>query len=361
MTENMVRYSTGYIQIQDVLHDEEPSIDNSLLFDDDLREILNTFEDEIDYYVPRIQSFALAATDDITRGSFVIGVDPQKEALINNVADDIVKGRFIDIDSEGIVVAEGLANILKLELGDTLVLLGQGFQGATAAGKYVVEGIVKLNVPELNNNSIYMAIPAAQWFFMADDRLTNLIIMPVNPNHTHQIAERLNDKLDSEWYIALTWDIMLADLIKLMEFDMAGTMVLLMILYIVIGFGLFGTILTMMIERQKEFRLLFAVGMKRAKLAVVCLLETIFISLAGVLVGIIGAIPIVLYFFYNPIQLTGDMAEAMMDYGFEPIMPFSVDPAVFYSQALVVLAISIVVGIAPVYKVYKLKLISEKK
>ncbi len=44
----------GYIQIQNVLFDDEPSIDNSMLYDESLLDILKGFGDQISYTVPRI-------------------------------------------------------------------------------------------------------------------------------------------------------------------------------------------------------------------------------------------------------------------------------------------------------------------
>ena len=43
MIDNMVKFSTGYIQIQDVLYDDEPSIDNLMLYDDSLLKVLDEF------------------------------------------------------------------------------------------------------------------------------------------------------------------------------------------------------------------------------------------------------------------------------------------------------------------------------
>ena len=361
MIDTMVKYSTGYIQIQDVLYEEEPSIDNSLLFDDDIEKLLEKHSERIDYYVPRLQNFALAATDNLTRGALVTGISPEHELKLNNLRDDLVAGDFLSETDDDIVLSKGLAEILRLQVGDTLVLLGQGFQGSTASGKYRVKGIVDLKVPELNNNSIYMSLPAAQWFYMADDRLSSLIIMPVKARYTQQLANELNADLDSEWYKVLTWEELLRDLLALMKFDMAGSMVMMMILYIVITFGLFGTILTMMIERQREFAMLISLGMKRTRLAAVCFLESIFISLSGILAGIIIAIPIVLYFYYNPVPLGGEMADAMMDYGFEPVMPFSANPALFIKQARIVLVLAFLVGLYPVYRVFNLNIMNAKK
>ncbi len=357
MIDTMVRYSTGYLQIQDVMYEEEPSIDHSVHFDHEMEALLKNFDDQIEFYVPRIQNFALVAAENISRAAMVAGIDPVLENKLSDLAEDVVAGNYLTTDDEGVMIAEGLANILRASIGDTLVLLGQGFHGATAAGMFPVSGIIDLKVPELNNNTIYMSLKQAQWFFMADDQLTSIIIMPQNPSQTNALVQAIGEKLDPEWHRVLTWEELLADLLKLMQFDMAGTYLLMFILYVVIAFGLFGTIITMMIERQKEFALLFALGMKRSKLAAMCFFESLMISIAGVIAGIATAIPVVTYFVYNPIRLSGSMAEVMEDYGFEPLLPFSSSPEIFYSQALIVLLLAFVIGLYPMYKAYKLKVI----
>lgn len=360
MIDSLVKYSTGYIQLQDVLYHEEPSIDHAMLFDQDIEALLEKYDQEISFHVPRLQSFALAATENTTRGSMVTGIDIEKELMLNDLSDDITEGEFLRKNDDGLLLAKGLATILGIGIGDTLVLLGQGFQGTTAAGKFPVRGIVDLKIPEINNNTLYMTLENAQWFYGADNRLTALIIMPENPDKTQSLSRKMLEDIDREWYNILTWEELLKDLLALMKFDMAGTMVMMFILYIVIAFGLFGTVLMMLIERQKEFALLFSLGMKRKILAGVCFVETLFMSLAGTLLGILGAIPIVSYFYFNPIPLSGQMAEAISEYGFEPVLPFSSDPTVFYTQAFYVLIISIVIGLYPVKKVFQLNILDAK-
>jgi ABC-type antimicrobial peptide transport system permease subunit len=185
--------------------------------------------------------------------------------------------------------------------------------------------------------------------------------MPERPRQTNQLASDLRAEIDKEWYAVLTWEQLLSDLLALMKFDMAGSMVMMMILYIVITFGLFGTILTMMIERQREFGMLISLGMKRTRLAAICFFESIFISVTGIIAGILIAIPIVLYFYYNPVPLGGEMAEAIMEYGFEPVLPFSATPAIFIKQARIVLVLAFLVGLYPVYRVFKLNIMNVKK
>jgi putative ABC transport system permease protein len=361
MIRNMVRFSTGYIQIQDVLYDDEPSIDNSLLYDEELLGVIEGFGDRISYTVPRIHGFALAATDSKTRGVQVMGIDPESEDRFNNLSDNLTEGSYLIDGEDAVILAEGLAGILGLGVGDTLIMIGQGFQGASAAGMYPVTGIVRLAVPEINNNAVYMPLSTAQWFYASDDRISALIVMPENPRRTSQITRQLNEELDSEWYVALPWQHMLQDLLRMMQLDRAGSQLIIFILYIVIGFGLFGTILTMMLERIREFAMLLSLGMKRLQLATICLLEAIFMSFIGVIAGIMITFPFVFYFNRNPIPLSGELAGMMDDYGFEAVLPTSIEPSIFITQAVTIFIIALLIGSYPAYKAFKLDLIHHSK
>ncbi len=245
---------------------------------------------------------------------------------------------------------------MNLSVGDTLILIGQGFQGVNASGMYPVKGIVKLSIPDLNNNAVYMSLEVAQQFFGAEERISFLIVMPNKPAATRTIARELNKELDSEWYRALTWEELLVDMLKMMEVDRAGSRMVIYILYVVIAFGLLGTILTMTIERLNEFRMLISIGLKRWQLAIIGMLESIFMGFIGVISGMAIAFPIALYFFLNPIELTGEMVQMMDDYGFEAVMPSSIAPEIFINEALTVFVIALLIGLYPVVKIFRIKL-----
>jgi ABC-type lipoprotein release transport system permease subunit len=293
--------------------------------------------------------------------AIVTAIDPHAENQMNQLDEKLTEGDFISANDNDILIARGLSEIFKLNVGDSLVLLGQGFQGATASGVYRIKGILDFPIPEMNNNLIFMSIGAAQWFFDLEERLTSLIIMPKNPKHATRVANQLNSQLDPEWYNVLTWEQLLEDELRFMKFDLVGTFIFMMILYIVIAFGLFGTVLTMMIERQREFGMLISLGMKRSRLAITCLMESIFISKTGVIIGLAIAIPIAIFFHHNPIPLVGEMDETFGQFGFEPVLPFSKDAAMFVKQALIVLGLSLLVGLYPVYKVLRLNIMKVKR
>jgi putative ABC transport system permease protein len=95
--ESIVHNSTGYLQIQDVLYDDEPTLDHALEYSHEIEDMLQSFSDQIDYIVPRIQGFCLASRDMGTRGVLVMGIDPEKESRMNNLGDRIIEGEMFSL------------------------------------------------------------------------------------------------------------------------------------------------------------------------------------------------------------------------------------------------------------------------
>ena len=151
---------------------------------------------------------------------------------------------------------------------------------------------------------------------------------------------------------------MMPELVQAIEADSAGGILMLLILYIVIGFGIFGTIMMMTTERSREFGVLLSVGMKRWKLISVTTLETLIISMIGAVAGIIAGIPVLWYLHLHPIPLTGELAKAMLAYGMEPALPFSIESGIFFAQAGIVFGLALVCALHPLMVLRKLNPVS---
>ncbi len=355
--DSIIRNSTGHLQIQDVLYNEEPSMDHALEYGDEVKSVIEKHYENISYTVPRIQGFCLAAKDIGTRGVVVMGIIPEMEDRMNDLSSRMIEGEMFTADDSYALVAEGVARQLGVAVGDTIVLLGQGFQGMTAAGKYEVGGIIQFTIPEQNNRMVYLTLREAQWFYAAPDRLTNLIIMVDDARDVALLAQNLQNDLDDEWYAVKTWEQLLPDEVAAFEARDAQVKLFAWILYIVVGFGIFGTIIMMLYERLREFGILLSIGLKRAQLAIICALETVFISFIGVLTGIVAGFFIVYWLYQNPIHLTGDLADIMLDFGLEPIYAFSIAPHIFIFQGMIIFIIALIVGMYPVRKVFKLDMV----
>jgi ABC-type lipoprotein release transport system permease subunit len=359
MVESAVKSSTGYIQIHEKGYWADKSIDNTF---ESSRELEQKILDHpnVTHIVPRLESFALLSSGQQTKGAAVIGTDPLSENDASGLKSRLVSGEYLEAGDQAILIAEGLASYLKVAVGDTVVILGQGYHGVTAAGALPVKGIISFVQPDMNNLMTYIPITLAQELYATPDRLTSISIMLADPDKIKRTRDEI--VLSSPDYLeVMLWKEMLAELVNAIEGDNISSLFMLGILYAVVGFGILGTILMTTMERKREFGIMVAVGMHRYKLAIITFIETLIICAIGILAGIITSFPIILYFFYHPIPLTGEAAEAMLEYNMEPVMPSLLEPGYFISQSLVVVIITLLTLIYPMMVIGRFKVINAIK
>ena len=351
MQENVVTFYTGAIQVLEPEYWEEKSIEYTFVVSDTLEEKLDNSPGVVGY-ANRLESFALAASDDNTKGCMVVGIDAEKEPLITGIKDKVIVGEYLLDEDNAVLVAEGLAEYLKLQVRDTLVLLGQGYHGVSAAGKYVIKGIVELASPDLNKRLVYLPNPLARNLFGAENRSTAIILKIEDINQATSIVAELEPQLQD--YDLMSWKELLPELNQTIDRERQENVIFLFVLYLLISFGIFGTILMMLMERQFEFGIMMAVGMRRSSMAFVVILENILISLLGSFVGLLLSFPVVQYLHNNPIEFRGNLKEVYENFGFEPIFYFSNEAWIFYSQSIIVLGIALVLSLYPLVKILRL-------
>ncbi|MGM0531686.1 MAG: ABC transporter permease [Bacteroidota bacterium] len=354
MIDNAVKLYSGHIQIHASGYWENKSINNTLVQDEDLVEIIRNNE-HIKQIVPRLESFALGSSGPQTKGVLVMGVDPQKQDNMSKLSGKLVEGEYFKPGEQAAIIGKTLSGYLQLGVNDTLVLLGQGYHGATAAGKYPVRGIVQIPKPDLDNKVVYLPLSTGQEMYMAYNRLTTLALNLYDHKDLDETVSQLKEALPDDQYEVKSWREIMPELVQQIQSDNASGWILLAILYMIIAFGVFGTVMMMITERKREFGVMIAVGMHKSKLALIVTLEMIFIGLLGLIAGIIGSMPVILYFHYNPIRLGGEVAKSIETFGIEPIMPMAWQADFYVNQTIIVAVIVIISVLYPIYSITRIK------
>lgn len=422
MIKNAIESFSGFLQVQHIEYQDDPSLENTFQVSDSLIKMLEN-TDGIKAVVPRVESFALASTGNQTKGALIMGIDPVKETGLSNPANLVVHhritkevierlendnrlsdelkenldlianksytntgtiamdldldehkdketleiigemslfpGQYLAADDKGVLVSDRLSKYLNLNIGDTLILFGQGYHGATAADLYPVRGIVKIANPELDNKLIYMNISSAQYFLGFEKRATTLAINLYDNSEKNMLAtqDNLNTLLAEETITVKNWKQFNKVLAQQIESDDQSGQAFMALLYFIIFFGIFGTVLMMIHERKREFGVLISIGMKRGKLSLILILEMIYIGFIGVFAGTALSLPLLWILHNNPWRLTGDMAQMMEDMGFEAVMPLMwIDMYVLW-QGLIVALMVVLSCLYPLRKVFKMKAI----
>lgn len=355
MIGDTLSFYLGFAQVHQEGYWEERSLDKSFILTDDLKTQLESTKG-IDGLVPRLESFALASFGKITKSSMVVGVSPTEEDRLTGLAGRVQSGEYLKDGDEAVLISAGLADKLKMNVNDTIVLISQGYHGVNAAGKYAVKGIVQFGSPELNSTMIYMPLKTAQWFYGADQLINSVVLDIDNKRATEKALAALSTQLDTVAYELMDWKAMMPELMEMKSLKESSNFISIMILYLIVSFGIFGTILMMTKERMYEFGVLLSIGMKRGQLALAVWVETLMLGLLGALVGVFLSYGLMYYLMVNPIEVTDpNMVETYAKFGIEPLLPASVDGDLFYVQAGVVLLITTFLALYPCWKIWRMK------
>ncbi len=354
MIENAARFYTGYIQVHKNGYWADKTLENSFVNDTGLLAMIDRIAG-VEVAVPRLESFALASYGTKTKGALVLGVEPEREDLLTRARSKVVAGAYLQAHDKAVLIAAGLANYLKLGVGDTLVLIGQGFHGANAAGVYPVKGILKFPVPTQNNQTVFLPLKEAQWFYAADNRLTSIALVVDKAKNVDRIVAGISANVDPAALEVMGWRELMPDLVQGIEIDNISGKVMLGVLYAVIGFGMFGTFLMMTAERMYEFGVMMSVGMTRLRMQFVIFLEMGLMAALAVVAGIGLSLPVLVYYHHNPIYFTGDSARAIESFGIEAAYFFSLEPSLFYNQAWAIFFMAFILGFYPLLVIQRLK------
>lgn len=346
--ENVVGGYQGYGAINDTSFVDEPNIENTVPFNDSIKNYLND-KAVIKSYSPRILGVGMMTCGDKFKITKITGVDPDLEDSLTHLSNFIVRGRLMENPGE-VVLGGRLSKRLKADLDSLVFVTGMGYHGNTANMLLKIVGIINLSNVEEDKRLAFITLDEARQGFALYDGVNQIVLAFNNNSNASRIVNELKDDFELPTQI-YSWDELNESLYMLVQVNDAGNVIISSILYFVISFGLFGTILMMLAERKREFGMLIAIGMKKSKLAYVVYLENILMGVIGTAIGFVIAIPLVYYFHETPIDLTGQMADDIEKYGFEPTVSTSMSLLIFIGQAIAVLSITLIFSLYSIFKI----------
>ena len=362
LIETVVESYAGYVEVHADGFWDNQNLDNSMEVDQRLINDIKSVEG-VDNIVQRLQTFSLISMGNKTKGGVINGINISDEQKITDWNKKMISGTF-KIGKNEIIIGKGIAEYFDIKENDTLILYGQGYRGMMAAGKYPVKGVIDLKNPDLNKLGVFMNIETARNYVSSDEISTHIIVDKKQYYDEEKIANDLTQVLSKDYEI-MTWKETLPEIEQTITADNAGGLIMAFILYIIVVFGMFGTVLMMTEERKYEFGVLISLGMSRARLFGIIFIETIILSMIGVFIAIIITYPITFYYNLNPIDmatLMGEGADQMMEeMGFSPIAPMSIEWDIPLTHALVIFISSLLISIYPAIKISKLNPVKSMK
>jgi len=286
-------------------------------------------------------------------GVLIRGISPQEEAQVTNIHEKLQQGSYFDSTSRKnqILIGQNLADKLQVGLKKKVNLTIQNLSGDFVSESYVIAGIFKTNSAKYDEGNV----------FVRRDTLANML---GDAQAMHEIAVLLRDAdavdlCEAEFKRAHpelaveSWKELAPELNYINQIMDEYLRIFMSIILLAMAFGIINTMLMAVMERTREIGVLMAIGMNKARVFFMILLETVFLTLTGVPVGLLLSFLTIRYFSRTGVDLSL-FSKGLANFDVETVVYPSLDTS-FYPMLILMAAITALLSaVYPAYKALKL-------
>ena len=355
---NMINTSAimglGHVTIEPHGYNQTPSLDKRLRKTGQIRERVLAMPGVNDAIV-RITGQAMFASASKTIGGVFMGIDPAQESPEQNLLiRSLVQGEvFSGKDSRGVVVGSKIAEKLNLRIGKKLVYTTTDVNGEIVSEIARVTGIFTTGVNEVDGGMVLLPINSVRTTLHYDAQDATLLAVIINDQ---RYAERMRDKISlaegDPQIEVLSWQQTQTEMAGLITMDRSGNYISQFLIGLLIAAGILNTLLMSVLERTREFGVMMAVGMSPRTLFMLVVVESLWLAIIGIVIGIIITAPWYAYLYYVGLDFSGAIGE---DYSAGGIL---VDPLIrirLYKESIIailtgVFSLTLLAGLYPAWR-----------
>jgi len=298
----------------------------------------------------RLVSMGMVASARRSGAIRIVGVDPEREAAVTGIDTKVTEGEYLsDEGRTPVYISRKVADKYGVGLRSRMVLTVQDVEGEIIAGAFRVVGIFDSGNGMFDEMNLYVRQDDLRALLHIESGVHEIAVAL----HDHDLAEPLATKYQAAYpeLEVRPW----LDLAVGMRFMVEAMDVY---LYYIVGiillallFSILNTMLMAVLERVREIGVLMAVGMGKARVFGMILLETVMLTMIGGPLGLLLSWAMVSYFGEVGIDLGG---AAYADLGFSNIIHPYLDTGAYLEVALMVVVMAIVAAVYPARKALKL-------
>jgi len=344
----------GHVTIEPYGYNQTPSLDKRLRKAKQIRDRVLAMPGVTDAIV-RITGQAMFASASKTIGGMFMGIDPAQESPEHNLLiRSLVQGEvFSSTHNRGVVVGSKMAEKLNLRVGKKLVYTTTDVYGEIVSEIARVTGIFRTGVNEVDGGMVLLPIDSvrATLHYQAEDATLLAVIIS-----DQRYAERMRDTISlvekDPQIEVLSWQQTQPDLAGIITIDRSGNYISQFLIGLLIAAGILNTLLMSVLERTREFGVMMAVGMSPKTLFMLVVVESFWLAIIGIVIGIIITAPWYAYLYHVGLDFSGAIGE---DYSAGGIL---VDPLIrirLYKESIIailtgVFSLTLLAGLYPAWR-----------
>jgi len=288
LIDQVVRMQAGHITMENPSYRDGPAVDLWLKAPESLRSQIERLPQvERTKQIIIGQGIARSGSGDVS--ATLMGIEPSVELDTSPLVRHIVAGRYLD-DDDGpwVVIGSELAKRLKLGVGKKMVITTNDAAGNLVDVLCRVRGIFETGSVEIDRYFIQAPIDFARRLFgLPEEGATQLGVVLRIPQAQESVLQETRLMVAEQDIAVLPWQEVIPEIASYIKLDKGSNLIFQAILIFLILFTIFNTILMSVLERQREFAVLLALGTKPLLLRLQILMESVYLGLIGCALGLL--------------------------------------------------------------------------
>ena len=191
---------TGHIQVHKDDYAKRPKIHKTIENPAVVETTLKNHED-VTGWAPRVYSSALAYGGNKTSIAQIFGIDPELEPTVTRILQKVSAGQYFSAqpNADGYfpaMIGRGLANSLRLDVGDEIVLISSGADGSIANDIFIITAIIG-NTTSFDRLGVFLPLTVAQEFLSIGDEVHEFALLARNKHDNEELAVALQSLMPS--------------------------------------------------------------------------------------------------------------------------------------------------------------------
>jgi len=296
----------------------------------------------------RVITTGMVSSSTTAAGIEIHGIVPSDEKNVSNISQNIIEGSYFgDGKKNEIVIGKKLAEKLGVKLHNKIVLTFQAKTGELTAGSFRIGGIFKTTNSTFDESTAFTQFDDLAQILGTADGVHEIAIMLKDGGQADAVNVQL--KKQRPTLLVQTWKEISPEMAIITgTFDQ--------VMYIIIGiillalmFGIINTMLMAVLERQREFGVLMAIGMNKRLVFSMIVLETVMLTIAGLPIGVLLVISTTGYFGKHGIDLSA-FAKGLSQFGLGNMIYPELQSSMFTPVIAMTAITAIVAAIYPAIK-----------
>jgi len=350
--ESAVETQLSHIQFHDAKFPDEKDV-NAIIVNgnniaDKLRKNIN-----VKAISCRVITSGMISSSSSASGVEIRGINPSDEKSVSTISKYITEGVYFSSDKKNeVVIGKKLAEKLGLKLHNKLVLTFQSKSGELTSGSFRIAGIFHSRNSSFDESTVFTQFGDLSQLLGTGNGIHEIAVM-LNKSEN---AESVNIEFRKQFpnLLVQPWNELSPEMAMLTGLFDQMMYIIIGIILLALMFGIINTMLMAVLERQREFGMLMAIGMNKPRVFFMILFESVILTCVGLPVGIFLTIGTVGYFNKHGIDLSA-FSEALERIGFSTMVYPEMDSSMLFPITIMTMITAVLSAIYPAIKAIQFK------